>query len=416
MIIRRLGEPRPLEKVLTREKIFFSNVPYYSLLNDSTGYIKLDKFLENAAPEVRDALITLKQKHAIKSLVLDLRGNGGGIVQESVNIVNLFVNKGQAIVTQRGRFEERDFVYKAALTPVDAQIPLVVLVDKVSASASEIVAGAIQDMDWGTIIGQQTFGKGLVQQTLSLPYNALLKVTIAKYYMPSGRCIQAIDYAHKSKDGSVNKVSDSLRAEFKTKGGRLVYDASGIYPDILAAEKNYNNISYSIVSKMLHFDYATQYRASHATIPAARSFKLSDAEYQEFVQFLQDKDYSYTTKSEKNLQDLKSIALKEKYFENIKAEFTALKSKLLDNKKDDLTRYKEELKKILEEEIASRYYFQRGELEASFKTDAGINEALRVLQNKKLYATILNGEGSYKTIGKPVPLVKTAAATPKSTN
>ncbi|PIQ21325.1 MAG: peptidase S41 [Cytophagales bacterium CG18_big_fil_WC_8_21_14_2_50_42_9] len=416
IILQRPGEAKPLEKVLTREKIFFSNVPYYGLLNDSTGYIKLDKFLENAAPEVRDALIALKQKHRITSLVLDLRGNGGGIVQESVNIVNLFVEKDQPIVTQRGRFEERNIIYKAAFTPVDAQIPLVVLVDKGSASASEIVAGAIQDLDRGTIIGQQTFGKGLVQQTLSLPYNALLKVTTAKYYTPSGRCIQALDYAHKNNDGSVSKVSDSLRTEFKTKGGRFVYDASGIYPDIAVTEKSYTNISYSIMSKMLHFDYATQYRAFHATLPDARSFKLSDAEYQDFVRFLQNKDYRYTTKSEKNLQELKNIALKEKYFESIKTEYAALEKKLLDNKKDDLARYKDELKEILEEEIASRYYFQRGELEASFKTDAGVKEALRVLQNKKLYATILNGEGPYKTIGKPVAFVKANAAPVKSTN
>ena len=336
-------------------------------------------------------------------------------MQESVNIVNLFVEKDQPIVTQKGRFEERNVHYKATFKPVDARISLVILVDKNSASASEIVAGAIQDLDRGTIIGQQTFGKGLVQQTLSLPYNALLKVTIAKYYTPSGRCIQALDYTHKNTDGSASKVSDSLRTEFKTRGGRLVYDANGIHPDVIAAEKSYNNIAYSIISKMLHFDFATQYRVTHPTLPPARSFKLSDAEYQEFVQFLQDKDYNYTTKSEKNLQELKNIALKEEQFESIKTEYEALEKKMLDNKKDDLTRHKEELKAILEKEIASRYYFQRGELEASFKTDVGLKEALRVLQNKKLYTTILNGEGAYKTIGKPVAFVKANAATVKST-
>ena len=416
MVVKRLGEAQPLEKVLARERIFFSNVPYYGLLNDSTGYIKLDKFLENAAQEVRDAFLDLKQKKPIKSLVLDLRGNGGGIVQESVNIVNLFVEKGQEIVTQKGRMRERDITYKATFTPVDAKISLAVLVDKGAASASEIVAGAIQDLDRGTIIGQQTYGKGLVQQTLSLPYNGLLKVTVAKYYTPSGRCIQALDYSHKNKDGSVNKISDSLRAEFKTQRGRSVYDGSGIYPDLIASESVRSNIAYSIVNKMLHFDYATQYRALHPSLPAARFFTLSNAEYQDFVTFLADKDYSYATRSEKNLQELKSIAVKEKYFENIKAEYAALEKKLLDNKKDDLTRYQDELKKILEKEIASRYYFQRGELEASFKHDAGIKEAMRVLQNKKLYATILNGEGPYKTIGKPVAFVKEKATTSKLTN
>jgi carboxyl-terminal processing protease len=406
IVVQRVGEAKPLEKHLVRETITFPNVTYYGLINDSTGYIKLNKFLENAAQEVRDALLTLKEKHKIKSLVLDLRGNGGGIVQESVNIVNLFVDKGQQIVAQRGRFKERDILYKAAFTPVDAKMPLVVLVDRGSASASEIVAGAIQDLDRGTIIGQRTYGKGLVQQTLSLPYNGLLKVTVAKYYTPSGRCIQAMDYAHRNADGSVNKISDSLMTEFKTRHGRSVYDGSGIHPDLTTAEKHYNNITYSLVNKLYHFDFATQYRATHPSLAAARNYKMSDADYNAFVKFLADKDYSYTTRSEKNLQELKAIAIKEKYFDHIKAEYTALEQKLQQNKKDDLIRYKEEIREILEEEIASRYYFEKGKLEVSFKNDGDLKEAVRVLNNKKLYATILKGEGVYKTIGKPVAFVR----------
>jgi carboxyl-terminal processing protease len=406
IIVKRVGEARPLEKHLVRETITFRNVPYYGLLDDSTGYIKLDKFLENAAQEVRDALLDLKEKHKIKSLVLDLRGNGGGIVQESVNIVNLFVDKGQEIVSQRGRFKERDVLYKATFSPIDARIPLVVLVDRGSASASEIVAGAIQDLDRGTIIGQRTFGKGLVQQTLSLPYNSLLKVTVAKYYTPSGRCIQALDYTHRNADGSVNKISDSLMTEFKTRHGRSVYDGSGIHPDLATPERHYNNITYSIVNKQLHFDFATQYRASHPSLAVARSYNMSDADYQQFVKFMANKDYTYTTRSEKNLQELKAIAIKEKYFDHIKEEYLALERKMQQNKKDDLIRYKEEIREILEEEIASRYYFQRGKLEASFKNDGDLKEALRVLNDKKLYTTILKGEGAYKTIGKPVAFVK----------
>jgi carboxyl-terminal processing protease len=401
VVIKRPGESKPMEKTLVRETIVFKNVPYFGLVNDTTGYIKLDKFLENAAQEVRDALVTLKSKHRIKGLVLDLRGNGGGIVQESVNIVNLFVEKGQPIVTQKGRFKDRDVVYKAVFAPVDARIPLVVLVDKGSASASEIVSGAIQDLDRGTIIGQRTFGKGLVQQTLNLPYNSLLKVTVAKYYTPSGRCIQAMDYAHRKSDGSVAQVSDSLLAEFKTKHGRLVYDGSGIYPDLLTSDKHYNNITYSLVSKMLHFDFATHYRSTHPVIPAARKFQMSDAEYDEFVKFLAARDYGYTTKSEKNLQELKSQALKEKYFDSIKNEYEALERRLQENKKDDLVRYKAEIKEVLEAEIVARYYFQTGKMEASFKTDSDIKEALRVLNNNKLYTNILKGDGPYKTIGKP---------------
>jgi carboxyl-terminal processing protease len=406
MVVQRLGEAKPLEKQLVRETISFPNVPYYGLLNDSTGYIKLDKFLEHAAQEVRQALLTLKEKHQVKSLVLDLRGNGGGIVQESVNIVNLFVDKGQEIVSQKGRFKERDVLYRATANPIDAKIPLVVLVDRGSASASEIVAGAIQDLDRGTIIGQRTFGKGLVQQTLSLPYNSLLKVTVAKYYTPSGRCIQALDYTHRNADGSVSRISDSLMTEFKTRHGRSVYDGSGIHPDLATEEKHYNNISYSIVNKLLHFDFASQYRATHPTLAAAKKYHMSDAEYQEFVRFLSDKDYSYTTRSEKNLQELKALAIKEKYFDHIKEEYNALAGKLQQNKKDDLIRYKDEIREILEEEIASRYYFQSGKLEVSFKSDEDLKQALRVLSNKKLYATILKGEGAYKIIGKPVAYLK----------
>jgi len=415
ILIKRPGESKPLEKTLLRETIMFKNVPYFGMINDSTGYIKLDKFLENAAQEVRVALLDLKSKPHLKGLVLDLRGNGGGIVQESVNIVNLFVEKGQPIVTQKGRFKDREVVYKAVFVPIDAKIPLVVLVDKGAASASEIVAGAIQDLDRGTIIGQRTFGKGLVQQTLNLPYNSLLKVTVAKYYTPSGRCIQAMDYAHRKADGSVNKISDSLMTEFKTRHGRSVYDGSGIYPDIATLEKHYNNITYSLVSKMLIFDYATQYRSTHPIL-ANRHYKMSEPEYADFVKFLADRDYGYITKSERNLQELKSIAIKEKYFDSIKEEYAALESQLQLNKKDDLIRYGAEIKEMLEAEIVSRYYFQTGKLEASFETDADVKEAVRVLNDKQLYGLILKGDGAYKTIGKPKPVayVKAGAASKNS--
>jgi carboxyl-terminal processing protease len=414
IVLKREGESKPLEKMLVRETIFFKNVRYYGLLNDSTGYIKLDKFLENAALEVRNALLNLKGKHHIKGLVLDLRGNGGGIVQESVHIVNLFVEKGQPIVTQKGRNKERDVVYRAALTPIDAKIPLVVMVDKGAASASEIVAGAIQDLDRGTIVGQRTFGKGLVQQTLNLPYNSLLKVTVAKYYTPSGRCIQALDYAHRNADGSVSQVTDSLVAEFKTRQGRLVYDASGIHPDITTPARQYANITYSLLNKMLPFEFATHYRNTHPVLPASRKFKLSDTEYQQFLAFLSDRDYSYTTKSERNLQELKKQAINENYFDSIKTEYNALENRLLQNKKDDLIRFKEEIKEILETEIVSRYYFQTGKVEASFNSDPAIKEAIRVINNRKLYAHILKGEGTYKIIGKPksIAYLKTGSAHP----
>jgi carboxyl-terminal processing protease len=401
LTIKRLGEKLPLEKTVLRETITFHNVSYAGLLQDNIGYIKLDKFLENSAQEVKQSLLTLKQQHHIQALVLDLRGNGGGIVQESVDIVNLFVEKGNKIVTQKAKIKDKDIEYKATQPAVDPLIPLVILVDRGSASASEIVAGAIQDLDRGAIIGNRTFGKGLVQQTINLPYNSLLKVTVAKYYTPSGRCIQALDYAHRNQDGSVRKISDSLMAEYKTTNGRSVYDGNGIYPDLITKEKNYHNIAYSIISKSLHFDYATQYRATHASIPGARTFSLSNADYQDFMKYLADKEYDYTTKSEKNLEELKAIAEKEKYFENIKEEYSALKNKLAQNKKEDLNRCQDEIKEILESEIVSRYYFQKGRLEASFRTDADIKEAIKTLTEKNLYAAILKGQGPYKVIGKP---------------
>ena len=401
LTIKRLGEKQPLEKTVLRETITFHNVAYAGLLQDNIGYIKLDKFLENSAQEVKQALLTLKQQHHINALVLDLRGNGGGIVQESVDIVNLFVEKGKKIVSQKAKIKDKDVEYQATQPAVDSLIPLIVLVDRGSASASEIVAGAIQDLDRGTIIGTRTFGKGLVQQTINLPYNSLLKVTVAKYYTPSGRCIQAFDYAHRSLDGSVRKISDSLMAEYKTTNGRSVYDGSGIYPDVITKEKNYHNIAYSLISKSLHFDYATRYRATHAAIPGARMFSLSHTDYQDFLKYLADKEYDYTTKSEKNLEELKTIAEKEKYFENIEEEYSALKNKLAQNKKEDLNRCQDQIKEILESEIVSRYYFQKGRLEASFRTDTDIREAIKVLNDKNLYAAILKGQGAYKVIGKP---------------
>ncbi len=401
LTIKRLGEKLPLEKTVLRETITFRNVSYAGLLQDNIGYIKLDKFLENSAQEVKQSLLTLKQEHQINALVLDLRGNGGGIVQESVDIVNLFVEKGNKIVTQKAKIKDKDIEYKATQPAVDPVIPLVILVDRGSASASEIVAGAIQDLDRGTIIGNRTFGKGLVQQTINLPYNSLLKVTVAKYYTPSGRCIQALDYAHRNQDGSVRKISDSLMAEYKTTNGRSVYDGSGIYPDLITKEKNYHNIAYSLISKSLHFDYATHYRATHASLPSARTFSLSNADYQDFMKYLADKEYDYTTKSEKNLEELKAIAEKEKYFENIKEEYIALKDKLAQNKKEDLSRCQDEIKEILESEIVSRYYFQKGRLEASFRTDADIKEATKILSDKNWYTAVLKGQGPYKVIGKP---------------
>ncbi|MFM7079880.1 MAG: S41 family peptidase, partial [Bacteroidota bacterium] len=342
LLIRRPGESTTMEKIITRAEIKINSVPYYGMLDDQVGYIKLTGFTENASQEVKTALLDLKNKNNAKSIVLDLRGNPGGLLNEAVDIVNLFVDRGIEVVTTKGKVKEWDKSYKAMNAPVDTQIPLVVLVNSGSASASEIVSGSIQDLDRGIVIGQRTFGKGLVQTTRPLSYNSQLKVTTAKYYIPSGRCIQALDYSHRNDDGSVGKVPDSLVSLFKTKKGRVVADGGGISPDWAIKPEDLSNISRSLITKQLIFDYATEYRSKNPSIAPAKSFKLTDSEYEAFVAWLADKDYDYVTKSEKSLDDLKEIAIKEEYFEGMKKEFEALKKTLMHDKDADLKKFKPE--------------------------------------------------------------------------
>ncbi len=408
LLVQREGEAKSIEKTLLREEIKIKNVPYYGVVNDSIGYIKLTSFTENAAKEVKDALLDLKAKNRIKGVMLDLRGNGGGLLREAVDIVNLFIDKNQVIVSQKAKIKDMNRIHKSENTPVDTQIPLAVLVDHGSASASEIVSGAIQDLDRGVIVGQKTFGKGLVQQTVPLSYNTQMKVTIAKYYTPSGRCIQALDYSHRNADGSVDKVPDSLITEFKTKNSRSVYDGSGIFPDIPTEPKKLSNISATLLNKMLIFDYATQYRLKHPSLTDPKKFNLSGDEYKEFVGFLANKDYDYTTKSEKSLEEFKKNADGEKYFDDIRPEYEALKNKIGHNKKDDLNKFRDEIKQLIEEEIVSRYYYQRGRLEASLKNDETLVEGINSVTNKTKYVSILKGTGSYKVIGKPKDAQATA--------
>jgi carboxyl-terminal processing protease len=399
--IQRKGEAAPLVKVLTRQEIKIKNVSYYGTIGDGIGYIRLDKFLDDCSAEVKQALISLKEKQKIKALVIDLRGNGGGILQEAVKIVNLFVPKGTLIVSQKGKIKSNNAEYYATASPVDAEIPLAILVDNGSASASEIVAGAIQDTDRGIIIGERTFGKGLVQQTLSLSYNSLMKVTIAKYYTPSGRCIQSLDYTHRNDDGSVVKVADSLITEFKTKNKRSIYDGSGIYPDLLTKSPVFHLVSFSLMQQYLIFNYATEFRAKTNEIPSAKTFSLSDQQYNEFISFVEQAKFDYTTKSEEQLAELETVSKKEKYYANVSADYEKLKAKLVAKKKTDLITFKSEIKQLIESEIACRYYYQDGRVEASFKYDDDIKEALKVLQSPTAYLAIVNGEGKYKVIGKP---------------
>jgi len=401
LTIKHASAGQVVEKTLVRDEIKQPNVSYYGMVAGNMGYIKLDKFLENSAEEVTTALASVKKNNP-NGIILDLRSNGGGILQEAVKIVNLFVPKDVEVVSQKGKIKEKNFTYNTFNQPLEPALPLVVLVNSHSASASEIVAGSLQDLDRAVIIGQRSYGKGLVQQTFNLPYNSLVKITIAKYYVPSGRCIQALDYTNRKADGSVVKVADSLIHEFKTKDGRSVYDGSGIFPDIFVKPEHVADITEALIGKLLIFDYATRYRDTHHGIDNAKTFSLSDSEYDDFVKFLADKNYSYNTDSEKLLANLKTESTKEKVFGEIQSEYDALKAKMMASKKNDLQLHKDEIKQVLENEIASRYYFEKGRYEANFKYDKELSQAVRVMQDRELVASILKGEGNYKVIGKPV--------------
>jgi carboxyl-terminal processing protease len=380
--IDRLGETKILDYSIMREEIRVKDVPYYGMLNAETGYIKLTGFTQDAAKEVKEAFLKLKTENNCKSIVLDLRENPGGLLHQAVDIVNLFVEKGIDVCITKGRVKEWEQTYKAVNSPLDLTIPIAVLVDRNSASASEVVSGSLQDLDRAIIIGQRTYGKGLVQQTKPLSYNTQLKLTVAKYYIPSGRCIQALDYTHRNEDGSVDHVSDSLITAFKTHNGRIVYDGAGILPDVQTEPQVLSDIAFALVTKNLIFDYANIYVIKHPTLNVtAKDFNLTDSEYTEFVNMLAGKDYTYKTASEEAMAVLQKSAEEDKYFSDIKTEYEQLQKRLLDRKKDDLQKFKGEIKRMIEDEIASRFYFLRGRIEVSLKYDTDILEAISLLSN-----------------------------------
>ncbi len=389
--IQRPNVSEPMVKKIVRETIKISDVPYYKMLDNEVGYIKLSSFTQTASNEFIAAFSELKEK-GMKELVFDLRGNGGGLLIEAVDIVNIFIPKGKKVVETRGKLKKWDAIYTTRKEPLDITIPVAILVDGGSASASEIVAGTLQDYDRVVIVGRQTFGKGLVQQTRPLSYNAQLKVTVAKYYIPSGRCIQRIDYSNKDKRGKAQTVPDSLISSFKTVvNKRPVQDGKGIKPDLFTEEENIGMISATLMRKFHIFNYATLYYLSHATIAEAKEFQLSDDEYNKFIEYLGDKKYNYSTQSEEILKELKEVAKNEKYFGGAEEEYTALLEKLTPNRKNDLIKFKLELKLLLENEIISRYYYQNGRIEQSLNTDSDVKEALLLLKDKKKYNEILDG-------------------------
>lgn len=379
------------EKELLRENVKIDNVPYYGMLPQSVAYIKLTGFTQNAGNEVKDAFIDLKNNNELNGVILDLRGNGGGLLMEAVNITNIFVDMGQQVVSTKGKLKNKNRIYKTKLAATDKDIPLVVLTDGHSASASEIVAGAVQDLDRGVIIGQRTFGKGLVQNIIPISYNAQAKMTVAKYYIPSGRCIQAIDYSNKDENGKSLSIPDSLATAFETMNGRTVYDGHGIEPDISIDLDDLSKLSYSLFTKYLFFEFANQYERTHPELPPAAEFVVKDDIYNDFIAFISDKDYDYTTSCEETLNELREAAVEENYFDNISAEFNALESIILENKKDDIENNKEEIKKILRIEIVTRYYYQKGKIISSLSDDDDIAKAIEVLNDTITYQSILDG-------------------------
>ena len=392
LMVTRYGQEKPVEINITRDKIQVDNVPYTGMISSDVGYFQLGGFTVDAGKEVRAAVTKLKEQGA-KKIVFDIRDNPGGLLNEAVNISNLFIEKGLDVVSTKGKVTEWNKTYKALDQPLDTQMPIAIITSNRSASASEIVSGVLQDYDRAVLVGERTFGKGLVQATRPLSYNSQLKVTTAKYYIPSGRCIQEIDYAHRADDGSLGKFPDSLRTAFKTTAGRTVYDGGGVAPDIEVQEREIADITRILLQKSYLFDYATRYRAEHATIVAARMFKLTDAEYQKFIGYLQGKNISYSTDAEKALTELSKKVREEKHHEDVKVELEAVRKKITMNKANDLQRFKPEIKELLEQEIVSRYFFEKGRTEAGFDDDPNIIQAVAVLNDPNRYAALLKPSG-----------------------
>ena len=382
-----------IEVKLTRANIALPSVPYYTLLSDSTGYIILNSFTENCAREVRLALIDLRKQGA-RSLVLDLRGNGGGSLSEAVDITGLFIPKGTEVVSTKGKIAQAAQTFKTQREPLDLHIPLVVLVDGQSASASEIVAGAIQDLDRGIILGRRTYGKGLVQAVRDLPYNASLKVTTSKYYTPSGRCVQAIDYAHRAEDGSVERIPDSLTTVYYTRAGRPVRDGGGITPDIEVKAERLPNLLYYLANDDILFDFATQYHRTHPTIAAAYDFTISDSLYAAFKESVKESGFTYDRGSEKALEALKEIASFEGYMNAASDEFAALEKKLSHDIDRDFEYFEKDIKLLLADEIVTRYYYQRGSIIQAVKSDSTLHRAQQLLNDKAAYTQLLETPAS----------------------
>lgn len=387
--VKRWGKKDNLKFKLVREKIKITNITYHGMLDAETAYIKLDEFTPGAGKEVEEALVKLKKLGA-KRLIIDLRDNPGGSLYEAVNIANAFIPKGKEVVSTRGKVQDWNKSYTTLNNPLDTEIPLAILTSGGSASASEIVAGSLQDYDRAILVGQKTFGKGLVQTTRQLAYNAQLKVTTAKYYIPSGRCIQALDYEHRKTDGSVEKYADSLKREFKTANGRKVFDGAGLDPDVFINAEFYSIALIELASSGLLFEYASRYCGEHEVPADMKNFRLSDAEYQKFLTWLKDQKFSFESETDKKADDLIASAKRERYYDELQTSLKELKGKMDQNKSSALLKFKPEVSGILEEEIAFHYRLAKGQVEVSMDRDPEILEAKRILANSAEYKKLLS--------------------------
>jgi len=379
------------ELTFERAEVKVAEVPYFGMIDEEIGYVKLTSFTNTASQNVGKALRTLRDSMGMRKVIFDLRDNGGGLLHEAVNIVNFWTPKGQLVVETKGRIETMNRAYKTKNKPFDIDMPVAVLINNHSASASEIVSGSIQDLDRGIVIGERSYGKGLVQQTKDINFGSKVKVTIAKYYTPSGRCIQKLDYSNRDGAGTVHEVSDSLIHIFKTKKGRIVKDGRGVDPDVEVDLGTYSKLTAVLMTENYVFDFATKYERKNATIANSKTFKLSDEEYKDFISSIKKEDkISYTTDSQELLERLKKIAEEEKYLKESEKEFEALLTKLTPSLDSDLLRYKEEIVQLIENEIVSRYYYQKGRVEAALKYDDYIEEAVKVLNDETLYEQILS--------------------------
>ena len=392
--IERWNEKKPIVKKFIRENIQFNPVTYYAVLGNGVGYLMLNDFTDKAALEFKNAVNDMMKTGQIKSLIVDVRNNPGGLVDEAVKIMGYFVPKGTSIVSTKGRNFETDRTYKTPSDPVFPEMKIAVMVNRGSASASEILAGALQDLDRGIVIGERTFGKGLVQSIRPVGYGGNIKVTMAKYYTPSGRCVQALDYSHRNEDGSVGRIPDSLTTAFKTANGRIVRDGGGVLPDSVTTDSRKLNIAYYILMQNHYFDYATRYAQKHKSISSPDKFSLTDAEFNDFVNYLvNEKKFTYTTQTENYFKQLAEVAEFEGFDQTAKAEFDALKARLMPDVEKNIHDNRKEIEEMLTVEIIQRYYFQKGQVQYMLKDDTDLKVATDFLKNNSRYNQVLKKQG-----------------------